>query len=164
MRADLFPDIFRIICFSVFVGMVIRELYKKALPYVSDLYHKYIKMLADKVKLREKIGRHKEGLLREIQNQHAQGIELTEKVIVWATQEQNHTDQRMKREQQSLERLRNYMIEQSRFLALATARKDLMPEIMDQVVQEIQAKYVSSVDQKIYTAKILKALESDNHE
>ena len=164
MAIELFEDVFRVVCFIFFVGIVFFQSYKKLFPYLSDLYQKYKYFLADKVKLREKISRHKEVVLQEIEKQHAQGLSLTEKIIVWSEKEQRCRDQKNQEEQRSREMLKNYMMEQSHSLAFTTTRKELIPEITSKVIQEIDALYASSDEQKKYTTKVLAGLGNDSDE
>lgn len=159
MVNNLFYTIFRVICFLVFMGVVIRECYKKLFPYLVDLYHRYKKMLVDKALVREKIIKQKEMLLNQIEQQRVEGIRLTEKIRIWAEVEHRCKNQKNQEEYVSKEKLRDYMIEQARFLAVANARKELMPEIVSRVADEIKKEYRLAEAQKKYTATIFATLE-----
>ena len=164
MAIELFEDFFRIVCFFFFVLIVFRQLYTKVFPYLAELYQKYKHFIADKIKLREKISKHKETVLHEIEKQHEQGLLLNKKVTLWAERERSYRDKKNQEEQQSQEMLKNYMVEQSQSLAFTIARKDLMPEITHKVTEEIHVLYSSSDQQKNYIAKIIDSLESNNNE
>ena len=144
---------------------MVQQVRKKIIPSIADSYQKYKRFLADKIKLREKMDKQKEEILREIEKQHMYGVRLTEKIVLWSMKEQSHLEDKQQFEEQAIERLRNYMIEQSRFLAVATARKELMPDIIRQVTHEIHTAYKPVEEQKKYTSHLFTMLQTgDRHE
>ena len=131
---------------------------------MTEMYYKYKKSVVDKTSLHQKIIQEKEMLLDQIEKQRIEGIRLTEKIDTWLEIEQRRGELKAQEEIASQENLRKYMIEQSRCLAVATARKELMPEIVAQVVYEIETMYESEEAQKKYTTTIVNALERSHDE
>jgi hypothetical protein len=164
MAIELFEHGFRIVCFFVFVAALAREIYRKLFPSLKDLYEKYKKFIDDKWQNKERIIKQKEEVLQSIEKQHEQGKCLTEKVMIWAQKEHFRRDKKNQENIHSQEALKQYMIEQSKFLALTTARKELMPEIIAHVTDAICTIYSNTDEQKKYTKNILAALESRLHD
>lgn len=160
MITELFQDIFRILCFCFFLGVVIHRFITKVIPKLVVFYHRYKRDIAEKVKTQERMAKHKKEILVTIQQQHEEGKRLNEKIAIWATKEQLLVHHKKECMQQAQEKLRLYMVEQSRYLALNTARIELMPQIIAQVNHEVENIYTSTVQQKKYTHSVLAALES----
>ena len=105
--------------------------------------------------------KEREAVEREKKSERKRGEWLLEKISEWSikvSEEKQHKEEQIN---QSQEKIKTYLTDQADHLALDHAKKEVVPESLQQVKEELETFFSNPKEQEAFLEKTLKSLQRE---